>query len=154
MNGEPEGKSRARKKLPLIVGAVVLVIVAAAVLKGRHAPEAEATVEPMIAVRTVTLGASSIANEVSASGTVRPIVESKIAPKIMSNVAAVYVREGDRVRKGQVLIRLEARDLQAQLAQAQAALSAAQAGAARASTRASACRRSRPARASQAPRPS
>jgi len=135
MSGELEGLSKSRKKLPVIVGLVVVAIVAVIALRGRHsAPEAKATVEPTISVKVVTLGTSSVPNEVSASGTVRPLVESKIAPKIMSNVAAVYVREGDSVRKGQVLIRLEARDLQAQVAQAAAALSAAEAGAARAST--------------------
>jgi HlyD family secretion protein len=134
MGGEKDALSRARKKLPLIVGLLVAAVVVALVLRAGHAPEARATVEPTITVKTVTLGTSSVPNEVSASGTVRPIVEAKIAPRIMSNVAAVYVREGDPVRKGQVLIRLEARDLQAQVAQAQAAVTAAEAGAARAST--------------------
>lgn len=122
-------------RLPIIVGAVAVLIVLGLLLRGRHEPvQTHTKTQPAITVNTVTVGTSSLPNEVVASGTVRPIVESRIAPKIMSNVAAVYVREGDRVRAGQVLIRLESRDLQAQVAQAQAALSAAVAGSGRANT--------------------
>jgi multidrug efflux pump subunit AcrA (membrane-fusion protein) len=80
MGGEKEVLSRARKKLPLIVGLLIAAVVVALVLRAGHAPVAEATVEPTIAVKTVTLAASSVPNEVSASGTVRPIVEATIAP--------------------------------------------------------------------------
>ena len=135
MTEERVGVQGVRKRLPLIAGLVVVAIVLALLIRGRHsATESKSESVPAIAVMTVTVSASEIANDVSASGTVRPIVESKIAPKIMSNVAAVYVREGDHVRAGQVLIRLESRDLQAQLAQAQAGLSAAAAGSGRAYT--------------------
>ncbi len=132
MTGVREGF---RKRLPLIAGLAVVAIILVFALRGRHpATETKAESVARITVSTVTVSASEIPNEVTASGTVRPIIESKIAPKIMSNVAAVYVREGDHVRAGQVLIRLESRDLQAQLAQAQAGLNAAAAGSGRAYT--------------------
>lgn len=135
MIGEQEGMQRARKKLPLIVGLVVVAIILVLVIRGRRpAIETKVEAEPAITVKTITLATASVPNDVSASGTVRPIVEAKIAPKIMSNVAAVYVREGNHVSRGQVLIRLESRDLQAQVAQAEAGLSAATAGSGRAYT--------------------
>lgn len=121
--------------------ALALVILAAAVVvlavRGcRHGTRIEkAAHEPRpVEVEVLRVTPTQIADEVSASGTVRAVAESWIAPKIMSNVAAVYVRQGDRVRRGQVLARLESRDLQAQVAQARAALAAAAAGANRAST--------------------
>ncbi len=124
-----------RKRLLLIAAVVVGALFLILVFRGRHqTQESSVKVQPEIAVRTITVGMSSLANEVSASGTVRPIVQANIAPKIMSNVSAVYVREGDHVRAGQVLIRLESRDLRAQLSQAQAALNAAIAGSGRANT--------------------
>lgn len=130
-----EGLGRVRTRLPLIVGVIVAAMVLIAVLNGRRpAPENEVTKEPAISVKTITLVAASVPNDVSASGTVRPLVEAKIAPKIMSNVAGVYVHEGDHVSRGQVLIRLESRDLRAQVAQAEAGLSAASAGSGRAYT--------------------
>jgi len=59
---------------------------------------------------------------VEAPGTVQAIQRADIAPKIMGRIAAVYVREGGHVRKGQPLIRLEAKDLAAGVSQAQAAV--------------------------------
>ena len=133
-----EGKERTatvRKRLLLIAGLVVIFIVLISAMRGKHnRAELKTETEPEISARVIILGASEVPNEVSASGTVRPIVESKIAPKIMSNVAAVYAREGDHVKAGQVLIRLESRDLRAQLSQAEASLAAASAGSGRAYT--------------------
>jgi RND family efflux transporter MFP subunit len=53
----------------------------------------------------------------------------RVAPgtKLMGRIAEVPVREGDRVRKGQLLARLDARDLQAAVDQARAALAMAEA---------------------------
>lgn len=135
MTGEKKGLARVQKILAIVAGLVVVAIVLILALRGRHtAVETRVEAEPAIFVKIITLGTSEVPNEVSASGTVRPIVEAKIAPKIMSNVAAVYVHEGDSVSRGQVLIRLESRDLRAQLAQAEAGLSAASAGSGRAYT--------------------
>lgn len=133
-------KYRAYYRNPRIIGAVAIVVLALVVVLtargGRHEAEPAGGVSDAdpVEVGILTVASAEVADEVSASGTVKPVAESRIAPKIMSNVAAVYVREGDHVRKGQVLVRLESRDLQAQLSQAQAALSAALAGANRAST--------------------
>lgn len=62
----------------------------------------------------------------SASGTVES-VEISLAPEINGRVLEVLVSEGDAVTAGNVLVRLDDSLLQAQLQQAQAALSIAQA---------------------------
>lgn len=57
-------------------------------------------------------------------------VEAKqinVAPKVPGRVKAIYVEEGDKVKKGQLLLELESTEIDAKLAQAQAAKSAAQA---------------------------
>lgn len=57
-------------------------------------------------------------------------VEAKqinVAPKVPGRVKAIYVEEGDKVEKGQLLLELESTEIDAKLAQAQAAKSAAQA---------------------------
>ncbi|NPV48897.1 MAG: efflux RND transporter periplasmic adaptor subunit [Armatimonadetes bacterium] len=81
-------------------------------------------------VSVVTLTVQPTPTDVQAEvpGVVRPIREARIAPKIMSKVLAITVREGDRVRQGQVLVRLENRDLAAGVAQGAAAVAAARAG--------------------------
>ncbi len=89
--------------------------------------------EEVIVVDTMTLRETVIPDEVTASGTVRAVLVSNISPKIMSTVSKVYVNEGTRVKKGDVLIKLEANDLSAGAAQARAAASAASAQAHKAS---------------------
>ncbi len=132
---EKKERKGSMKKLLLISGLVVVAIIVVVAMTRQHPePEVKVENEQVIDVKTVTLSSASVANTASASGTVLPIVEAKIAPKIMSTVSAINVDEGDHVSRGQVLIRLESRDLQAQLAQAQAALSAAAAGSDRAYT--------------------
>jgi RND family efflux transporter MFP subunit len=74
------------------------------------------TVHPVEMSRTLEL-----------TGTVRPSLTAEIAPKVMGKVAAVEVKEGDRVTAGQVLLRLESADLAAQVRQAEAAVTAARA---------------------------
>ena len=58
-----------------------------------------------------------------ATGTVSAKDASILSSKIMGVVKAVYVKEGDRVKKDQVLVDIDPRQVKAQLLQAQAALS-------------------------------
>lgn len=63
-----------------------------------------------------------------ATGTVRPEFEAVVATKVSGRVMSVLVHEGDHVRKGEPLVLLDARDLDAGIAQAQANLRAAEVG--------------------------
>ncbi|MFH0996210.1 MAG: efflux RND transporter periplasmic adaptor subunit [Pseudomonadota bacterium] len=58
-----------------------------------------------------------------ATGTVSAKDASTLSSKIMGVVKAVYVKEGDRVIKDQVLVDIDPRQVKAQLLQAEAALS-------------------------------
>jgi len=65
----------------------------------------------------------------SCLGVVRPMVSSSLAPQVTGQILEVRVREGDRVRKGQILVRLDDRTyvskvgaLKAQLAGARSTL--------------------------------
>jgi RND family efflux transporter MFP subunit len=62
-----------------------------------------------------------------ANGQAKPYAESTLSTKLMGTVLAVRVHEGDRVRRGDVLVELDARDLEAKAAQIDASLSAAKA---------------------------
>ena len=57
-----------------------------------------------------------------AVGTVEARTASTLSSKLMGTVKAVYVREGDRFKKGDTLIVLDKRQVSAQLQRAQAAL--------------------------------
>jgi RND family efflux transporter MFP subunit len=63
-----------------------------------------------------------IVDAFEASGTAEPIRAATLSTKLMGTVTAVTVHEGDRVVVGQVLARLDARDLDAKRAQVEAGL--------------------------------
>jgi HlyD family secretion protein len=65
--------------------------------------------------------------KVSAAGTVKPITPINISPKQSGQVAKLYVDQGSRVKTGQILARMDDRNLQGQLLQAQGNLAAAEA---------------------------
>lgn len=60
-------------------------------------------------------------------GTVSAIREALIAPRIMATIGEINVSAGDRVERGQVLAKLDSRDLAAREQQARQALNAARA---------------------------
>lgn len=80
---------------------------------------------PVVSASTQAVEGGLIPEFGETQGTVRPRMEATLSPRIMSTVAEVLVREGDRVSKGQALVRLEAADLAAGVAQARAAVDAA-----------------------------
>ena len=68
----------------------------------------------------------------SAVGTIRAVHETSIGSKLLARVVEVNLKAGQKVQKGEVLVRLDDRDLQAKLQQAKAAASAAEAARAQA----------------------
>ncbi|MDD2760182.1 MAG: efflux RND transporter periplasmic adaptor subunit [Methylomonas sp.] len=77
--------------------------------------------------RTVVVGRQAAANVLSWQGTVRSRTVAKIAPKLNARILDVLVHPGDSVKKGDVLARLDDRDLRAAYDAAAAAQIAAQA---------------------------
>jgi RND family efflux transporter MFP subunit len=63
----------------------------------------------------------------SAPGTVRAVTQSTLTSKVMGNVTRILVREGDRVKKGEPLLKIESKDIGAKIRQAEGALEAAKA---------------------------
>lgn len=76
---------------------------------------------------TVAVGRADVRKTVSLSGTVKAVNDVTLGFERGGRVAAVAARVGDRVKAGQAIASLDASDLGAQLAQAQAAVAAAQA---------------------------
>ena len=69
----------------------------------------------------------TVVTSIAVSGRLRGEIETSVGPQTSGRVAAVLVREGDRVEEGQVLARIDDTVLQAQLSQARVALATAQA---------------------------
>lgn len=80
-----------------------------------------------IAVETAKVQEGSIAVGITQNGTVNAEEDAAISAKVAAQVIAVPVKLGDPVKKGQTLIELDMKDLEAQLRQAQAGLELAKA---------------------------
>jgi HlyD family secretion protein len=65
----------------------------------------------------------SIVEKVSASGTIQPVTEVKIAPEVSGEIIELYVEEGDSVAEGKTLVRIRPDTWQSQLQRAEASLS-------------------------------
>jgi RND family efflux transporter MFP subunit len=84
--------------------------------KAKTTVQAEVTGVKVSEVRPLTI------DEVyEVSGTIRPRISSIISSRIMGEVKGIYVREGDRVMQGQVLLSIDDRDFRERLNQAEQA---------------------------------
>lgn len=117
---------REHRSLPIgaIVGwtiaAIVVVVIAWGVYTRVVIPRRAPVVETIIVKPTVNVTNPALLN---ATGYLVANKQSKITPKISGKVVRLNFDVGDKVRKGQVLAVLESTNMQAQLDEAQAALS-------------------------------
>jgi HlyD family secretion protein len=78
-------------------------------------------------VRTTTVERGPIRSLISTNGKIEPIENFEAHSPVPTTVKLLYVKEGDRVHKGQLLLQLDDADLRSQAARAQAQMKAAQA---------------------------
>jgi len=78
-------------------------------------------------VRAVTVQRGPIRSQISTNGKVEPVQNFESHAPIATTVKRLLVKEGDHVRKGQLLLELDNDDIRAQAARAQAQIKAAQA---------------------------
>lgn len=97
-------KSNSKLNYVFVVAIVLVVAVVAAIIYGFNLPKQEEIIQGQA--------------ETS---------EYRVSSKVPGRVLEIRVKEGDKVRKGDTLVILEAPDIQAKLAQANAAVSAAEA---------------------------
>ena len=77
-------------------------------------------------VTVATAEVRDIANTFEATGTLEAPLNVKISAKVTGRIEYLAAHEGDRITKGQVLVRVDATQVEADVRQAQAALSEAQ----------------------------
>jgi HlyD family secretion protein len=109
------------------------LVAAFATLAGCAAKEQEAP-KPVVAVKIASAELADLQTTVSAPATVFARQQASIAARLTAPVKELRVRKGDRVASGQILARLENRDLLAQQAEAQAAVGDAEANLAKVSS--------------------
>jgi len=107
-----------KTRLIVLAGIIALSAISAA-CGGKE--EVSAEKPPLVTgVKVEKLVAAPVDDFYEATGTVRSKTTTVISSKIMGAVTSLRVREGDRVRAGQLLIEIENRDAAAQLQKAQA----------------------------------
>jgi RND family efflux transporter MFP subunit len=109
-----------------VLGAFLLFGAFLKMRAGRQATTPKTAEAPMPTVRVVPVATSNMTSTLFVTGTLRSNQDINLSSKISGRVAQVYVKEGDRIRRGQLLLSLETDDLRAQVANARALLKAAQ----------------------------
>lgn len=132
---EREQRRRARivrqRNIVLVVGVVGLVALALIVLIiwrwKRSDTEAETEVTPTVSVKVAKAEKEEIAARITAVGTIWPREKADVGAKISAQIKQMSLLKNKLVRAGEVIAVLESRDLQAQRAEAVAALNEARA---------------------------
>ena len=118
---------KSTKNILWIVLGVVLVgaLVAWTVVKSQNKKDG-------VAVEFGTVGTATIEERVDASGRIFPVTDVGIASDVSGEVVTLFVREGDSVRAGQRIARIDADAFESQVAQAEAGVNQSEANVAQA----------------------
>jgi len=111
------------KKLWWILGggALVVFLSVGAYYRSKQAASGEPVTTEKAIVKTIT-------QIVTATGKVQPEIEVKISPEVSGEITQLPFKEGDNVKKGDLLVKIKPDFYQAQLEQAEANLTATKAG--------------------------
>ncbi len=107
---------------PTIYLAISLVITTLVGCSGDAKPDALASKPAPLSLEAVVAQSKKAINTVNVSGVVRPSEQTVIASEISGKIVSISFKEGTSVAKGDVLIRLDDRDLSAQKARVEAQL--------------------------------
>jgi len=111
------------KRWTILAGAlVVAALIGWWVWSRSHTAGPEAEPVPVVSVRVAKAEQRSISAQASALGTVFPREQATVSTKVSSQIKTMALLKNRVVRAGDVIAVLEARDLQAQRAEAQQAL--------------------------------
>jgi HlyD family secretion protein len=107
-NSRKTGVFSRRRWLVWIIGAVVAVILLASFMSR----------DDSVPVITARVSRSAIRSVISTNGKVEPVQNFEAHAPVGTTVKKLYVKEGDHVRKGQLLVELDAASARSQAAQA------------------------------------
>ncbi|PSB51463.1 efflux transporter periplasmic adaptor subunit [filamentous cyanobacterium Phorm 6] len=111
---KPAPKSK-RWAIGLVAAGLLAVPTTIYLVNSKSQPKVDA-----IATMTVPVEAQNLTVRITSSGTVQPVQRVNLSPKGSGRIAELFVEQGDKVQAGQIVARMESRDVEAQLAQAKA----------------------------------
>jgi len=111
------------RKRKIIIGVVVAVVAIGGftAVRGRG--------DDGVAVRLEEAAARNLVSSVTASGKIQPMTKVDVSADITGRIIEIRVREGDYVKRGDLLIRIEPSTFEAAVARAEAGLASARASA-------------------------
>lgn len=109
------GKKSKKKIIIFSIIGVVLVALVLLVILGSNR-------ETVLTVQTEPIQKKTITQIVSATGKIQPVTQVKINAEVSGEIIELSVREGQRVKRGQLLVRIKPDAYQAGYERAQAAL--------------------------------
>ena len=119
-NGKNGKNVKSRKKIIwIVVGSIILLLILKSAVCGKK--------DPGILVQTEKAARRDITQLVSATGIINPVYQVAITPEVTGEIVELPVKEGDRVKKNQLLIRIKPDSYIAQRDRAKANLESAQA---------------------------
>jgi HlyD family secretion protein len=116
------GNKKSKKKLFIFggLGLLLVVVVLLVIFQGNK--------EEIIPVVTEKVQKRTVTQTVTATGNINPEFQVKITPEVTGEIVFLPVKEGDQVKKGDVLIKIKSDYYLAQKQRADAALQSAKAG--------------------------
>jgi HlyD family secretion protein len=112
-------RKRRTRTILIVVGVFVLLIVLAAVFGGGK--------KNAIAVQTEKVGYHTVTEEVQATGKIQPQVMVKVSPEVSGEIIELPFKEGDRVKKGDLVAKIKPLVFQEQYDAAEASYNSAKA---------------------------
>lgn len=93
-------KSKKRRKIIVfsVIGLVLVGLTVAAVFRKR---------QPVITVQTEKVGRRNITETVVANGKIQPVLQVKISPEVSGEIIDLPVKEGQSVKKGDLLVKIK-----------------------------------------------
>ena len=102
----PAKKSKKGRKLTLfiILGMILVLVVVGIIAHGK---------KPPIIVQTEKVARRNITEVVVANGKIQPVIQVGISPEVAGEIVALPVKEGDHVKKGDLLVQIKPDNYQA-----------------------------------------
>src|ERR1041385_7084314 len=119
------GKPKKRRKVVVfsLIGVVLVTVTTAAIRRKR---------EPVITIQTEKVLRRDLVEKVVANGKIQPVLQVKISPEVSGEIIELPVKEGQAVKKGDLMVKIKPDFYIAQMHQSQAGYEAALAGQAQA----------------------
>jgi HlyD family secretion protein len=111
-------KRKSNKLIYWLIGSIMILLVVILIAKSQGLIGKPQELE----VELAKTKRATIVEKVSASGTVQPVTEVKIAPEVSGEIRELLIEEGDSVGKGRMLVRIRPDTWVSQLNRAEASL--------------------------------